>query len=141
MRLKGREHGFGLVAAMFLIIIVALVIAAMSRLATTQNATNSMAIQQARAYQSARAGIEYGISRVLSGPSCPAVIPTADFTLDGFQVRVEMPCTPLSPVAIPEEDKAAAQFFTITATAQFGAPGQPDYAYRRLTSVVERPSP
>lgn len=135
MRLKGREHGFGLVAAMFLIIIVALVIAAMSRLATTQNATNSMAIQQARAYQAARAGIEYGIVRSLSSPTA---LPCAAFALDGFQVQVTCPSVSL---AIPEEDKTAAQFFTITATAQFGAPGQPDYAYRQLTSVVERPSP
>ena len=48
MRLE-RERGFGLVAAMFVILIIAAVIAAMARLATTQNATNSLAIQQARA--------------------------------------------------------------------------------------------
>lgn len=70
MRPERNEAGFGLVAAMFLIIIVALVIAAMARLAVTQNATTSLAIQQARAYQAARAGIEYGIVRVLAGQGC-----------------------------------------------------------------------
>lgn len=131
MRLDRRENGFGLVAAMFLIIIVALVIAAMSRLATTQSATNSMAIQQARAYQTARAGIEYGIARVLNGQGC------ASFALDGFQVQMTCAAAPVQ--AIPEEDKAAVQFFTITARAEFGAAGSADYAYREVTTIVERP--
>lgn len=131
MRPERNEAGFGLVAAMFLIIIVALVIAAMARLAVTQNATTSLAIQQARAYQAARAGIEYGIVRVLAGQGC------ASFALDGFQVAVT--CTPSAAVDITEEDRLAVQFFSITARAEHGQPGNPDYAYREITSVVERP--
>lgn len=134
MRPERRETGFGLVAAMFLIVIVALVIAAMARLAVTQNATTSMAIQQARAYQAARAGIEYGIVRVLDGQAC------STFTLDNFQVEVTCECTPLvDPVDIPEEGRSGVQFFCISAKAEHGQPGNPDYAYREITSVVERP--
>lgn len=132
MRPESRQRGFGLVAAMFLIIIVAAVIAAMARLAVTQNATNSLAIQQARAYQAARAGIEYGISQVLNNQAC------ATLSLDGF--RIEVTCTLKVPlVDIPEEGRAGVHFFTITSRAEFGASGQPDYAFRLLTSVVERP--
>ena len=83
------------------------------------------------AYQAARAGIEYGIVRVLAGQGCTS------FALDGFQVAVT--CTPSAAVDIPEENRLAVQFFSITARAEHGQPGNPDYAYREITSVVERP--
>ena len=124
-----RARGFGLVAAMFLIIIIATVIAGMAHLAVTQNSTNSLAIQQARAYQMARAGLEYGIARSLAGAGCTG------FTLSGFTVVVT--CVATAAVALPEENKSAT-FFTVTATAEHGSTGTPDYAYRRLTAVVER---
>lgn len=130
MRLKSRQHGFGLVAAMFVIIIITAVITAMARLAETQNATNSMAIQQARAYQAARAGLEYGVARVLAGGGC------SSFSLDGFTVGVTCVQVPTSPVNVPEENQNVT-FYTVTATAEFGAAGNPDYAYRQLTVLVE----
>lgn len=133
MRPERRETGFGLVAAMFLIVIVALVIAAMARLAVTQNATTSMAIQQARAYQATRAGIEYGIARTLADQDCDA-----NFTLDGFSVAVS--CSPITSVSVPEEgENKNARFRQVSAIAQFAEVGTPDYAYRQLTSVVELP--
>lgn len=132
MRLESRERGFGLVAAMFLIIVVAAVIATMARLAVTQNATTSLAIQQARAYQVARAGLEYGIARVLADAAC------SDFTLDGF--TVQMSCAASNAPVLEEEGKSSATIFhTVEATATFGSPTSPDYAYRKLTAVVERP--
>ncbi len=113
MRLE-RERGFGLVAAMFVILIIAAVIAAMARLATTQNATNSLAIQQARAYQAARAGLELGIRRVLNGQACAAV-----FDLDGFRVAVAA-CRSRTPSQLPEESRSVG-FFSVVATAEAGA--------------------
>jgi MSHA biogenesis protein MshP len=131
MRHKTREQGFGLVAAMFLIIIIAAVIATMARLAITQNATTTLSIQQARAYQVARAGLEYGIARVLNGESC------TNFSLDGFDVS--MSCTSTSAPALEEEGTSMPTlFYTIEAAATFGSPASPDYAYRQLTAVVER---
>ena len=59
-------RGFGLVAALFLIIVVTLVVVAMARLSAVQHGSNSLAIQQARAYQAARAGLEWGISRAFN---------------------------------------------------------------------------
>jgi MSHA biogenesis protein MshP len=138
MRLKSRERGFGLVAAMFLIIIVAVVIATMARLAVTQNATTSLAIQQARAYQVASAGLEYGIARALAAPTPSCA--NEDFSLAGFTVEVscEQPLNP-GPVLEEEGKSSATIFYTIEATATFGSPTSPDYAYRKLTAVVEKP--
>ena len=131
MRPESKQKGFGLVAAMFVIIIIAAVIATMARLAVTQNATNSLAIQQARAYQMAQAGLEWGIARAVAGQGC-----AASFVLEGFSVQVA--CTASAAVAVVEEGKNVS-FRQITATAQAGAPASPDYAYRQLTAVVELP--
>lgn len=136
MRPESRQHGFGLVAAMFVIIIIAAVITAMARLAETQNATNSMAIQQARAYQAARAGLEWGIYKAIkvSPPSCN---PNSSFTPDGFVgFRVTVDCASVDVGLVAEENKTVT-FYTITATAEYGSAGGPDYAFRRLTAVVE----
>lgn len=115
---------------MFVVIIIALVIATMARLAVTQNSTNSMAILQARAYQAARAGLEYGIAQKMAGAAC------ANFQLDGFAIGVA--CIPQAAGVIPEENNKSVQFYTITATAEYGSAGSPDYAYRQLTAMVEQ---
>lgn len=129
----GKQRGFGLVAAMFLIIVIAAVIAVMWRLSVTQSATNTLSLQQARAFQAARAGLEYGIARSLANPSQAC----SSFNLEGFQVVVI--CDP--PVLqsdVPEEGRNLV-FHRVEATATYGSPGEPDYTYRQLTAVVERP--
>lgn len=131
MRPESSQRGFGLVAALFVIVVIAAAIMTMAHLATTQSATNSMALQQARAYQMAQAGVEWGIARAVAGQGCAAT-----FTLEGFNVVVT--CTASAAVAVPEESKSVS-FRQVTATAQFAAAGSPDYAYRQLTAVVEMP--
>lgn len=70
MRPDFPQRGFGLVAALFVIVVIAAAIAVMARLALTQSATNSLALQQARAYQMAQAGLEWGIARAVAGQGC-----------------------------------------------------------------------
>ena len=125
-----RQQGFGLVAAMFLIIVIAWVIAAMARMAITQNATNSFSIQQARAYQAARAGIEWGIARVMADRAC-----SETFVLDDFTVAVS--CQPTAATHLPEEGRAVV-FVSIQATAEFATADSPDYAFRQVNAVVEK---
>lgn len=129
-----RQTGFALVAAMFVMIIIALVIAAMMRMAGNQHGTNSLAIQQARAYQAARAGLEWGISSALAG-SCLSsktlVMSGSNLSeFDGVQVNCGLQTY--------SEDGSTVRIYTLTASAQNGVPGgRPDYAYRRLTATVE----
>ncbi len=130
MRPERSQRGFGLVAAMFVIIIIAAVIATMARLSVGQNAATGLAIQQARAYQAAQGGLEWGINRAVNGQPC-----TSDFTLSGFAIAVA--CTATAPVLLTEENRTV-QFYALTATAEYGVTGSPDYAYRQLTAVVER---
>jgi MSHA biogenesis protein MshP len=129
-----QQTGFALVAAMFVMIIIALVILAMTRLAGNQHGTNSLAIQQARAYQAARAGLEWGITRATAG-SCAAssAVSMGGSNLSDFTVSLS--CTSLG----FSENGTPLNIYTLTATAQNGALGsRPDYAFRSLTAKVER---
>jgi MSHA biogenesis protein MshP len=128
------ERGFGLVAALFLIIVIAAAIAVMARLSITTNSSVSLGLQQARAYQAARAGIEWGIQQSLKG-SCDA---GRTQVLDGFSVTVQ--CARTS-VSVPEEENDTPTFYRIVAAAQYGTLDSPDYAYRQLTAVVEGGAP
>jgi len=129
--LQGRQGGFGLVAAMFLIIVIAGAVAAMARMSETQSATSGMAIQQARAYQAARAGIEWGIHRAMADLSCED-----QFTLEGFKVEVKCDKSATA-VSLPEEGRSL-RFISLQASAQYASPGSPDYVYRQLSAVVEK---
>lgn len=134
--LPARQRGFGLVAALFLILVVAAAIAAMARLATTQTATVSLGLQQARAYQAARAGLEWGVRRFLSGEDC-----NASFSLPeagGFLVVVSCPAAQGSTHDLPEEGDARVRIQRISATASYAAQGNPDHVWRRVEAVVER---
>ncbi|WP_313089148.1 hypothetical protein [Pseudomonas sp.] len=133
VRLK-RSSGFGLVAALFLMIVVTLVILAMAHLSANQHGTSSLAIQQARAYQAARAGLEWGIARVMDGGACAAGAPSlAAGGLSDFTVGVTCASNTYA------EGTGSVTIYQLTATAQNGTPGdRPDYAYRQLSAVVER---
>jgi MSHA biogenesis protein MshP len=130
-----RSAGFGLVAALFLMIVVTLLVLTMTRLAATQHGSNSLAIQQARAYQAARAGLEWGITQAINAGSCASGNP--DMSGSGLaEFAVSVTC---ASVSYTENDGSAVQIFRFTSVAQNGTPaGRPDYAYRQLTATVER---
>lgn len=129
------ERGFALVAALFLIVVIALVVATMSRLAVNQQADGNLALQQARAYQAARAGLEWGINRVRATASCASgSVSMAGGNLSDFSVSLI--CSRLDYTG---DDGAALSLFRLEATAANGAPGdRVDYAWRRLTATVGR---
>jgi MSHA biogenesis protein MshP len=132
------QAGFALVAAMFVIIIIALVIAAMMRMAGNQHGTNSLAIQQARAYQAARAGLEWGIAQAAPATGASSCAGSALVNLAGANLA-EFSVTVTCSVSAYTDNGVAVNMYRLTATAQNGAPGsRPDVAFRRLTAVVEK---
>ncbi len=140
-----RQSGFALVAAMFVMIIIAMVVLAMMRMAGNQHGTNSLAIQQARAYQAARSGLDWGISRVafpariVTAP-CLAAPANTKLTMDAGSNLAEFNnLVVVSFTLVPYlEDGNQRCIYRLTATAQNGVPGsRPDYAYRSLSATVE----
>jgi len=97
MQLTRRQRGVGLVTAIFLLVVIAGLAAAMVTVFTAQQAGSQLDQQGTRAYQAARAGIEWGLFRATQPDGCAT--PTnnsfalpATSNLGAFTVTVT--CTP-----------------------------------------------
>jgi len=97
---RARSAGVGLVTAIFLLVVLSGLGVAMVSLYTTQQASSDLDLQGARAYQAARAGIEFGLfqrrqvpgAAGCPGAAAPTILGAAQFqrapTLQGFTVVV-----------------------------------------------------
>ncbi len=120
-RFLKNQAGFTLVQAIFIVVVLALLGAAMVRLIGVQSSTSVMALQQARAYQAARSGLEWGAARAAAGAGC-----TDGMAINGFQVAVT--CNPQNFI----EGSTTYAVFSISATATFSVYGQPDFVSRTV---------
>jgi MSHA biogenesis protein MshP len=129
-----RQRGFSLVAAIFLLVVLAALGAFIVTMSAVQHATASQSVQGARANNAARSGIEWGIYQVTTGGACPAA--TTAFPafavpgLNGFQVTVT--CSAINTT----ESGQAFNIFNLTATAVFGTYGTQDFISRRMHVTV-----
>ena len=90
-RLPRRVRGFALVLAVFLIVSLAAIGAYLVTVANVQVESATKDELGTRAYQAARAGLEWGAYRALRDLSCaagPVVITFASAQLAGFQAEV-----------------------------------------------------
>jgi MSHA biogenesis protein MshP len=112
-----RCAGVGLVTAIFLLVVLTGLGVAMVSLYTTQQASADLDLEGARAYQAARAGIEYGLFRRLRG-GCTAAgcCPGAS-----SQVTLAMPA-----------DSELRSFTVVVSCNQAGGPNTP----ANITSVA-----
>jgi MSHA biogenesis protein MshP len=128
-----KQHGFTIVAAIFILVVLAALAGFIVSMTTTQSLTLAQDFQAARAYQAARAGVEWGISRWLNANTCTnSTAPHITFTdpdLTGFTAVVTASPTP----------GGGKNFCTITATATpTGAvAGSTGFVERQLITVVE----
>lgn len=128
-----REGGFSLVAAVFLIVVLAALGAFAVQVAMTQYQSTSAGLLEVRAQAAAAAGIEYGANRALqSTPKC-AASKTLNLTaagLAGFTVTVTCSATV----------HAIGVVYALAATATHGNYGTLDYVARKMTRNVS-PAP
>lgn len=95
VRLQGssgqkRERGFALVSAIFLLVILSALAAFIVNISTQQQIGSTADIQGVRAYQAARAGIEWGAHNHLRNAACAAASSFAlGGNLAGFTVTVQ----------------------------------------------------
>lgn len=124
------QRGFALVAAIFLLVIVAAAIAFLARLSATQQGYVVLGVQSARAHQAARAGIEVATYRLaLGGDSC-ADIDGATFTPPGLSdFTVTLACTAVS-ATISRVDASADNSARVSA-------GHPEYAWRSISATIQ----
>lgn len=91
-----RQQGFGAIAAIVILVILAVMGAAIVGISTSQQISSAQDVMSARAWQAARAGNEWGLFRALSSTTpadtwktCSNLTQTIDLTADtGFNVTV-----------------------------------------------------
>ena len=117
--------------ALFLLIVLAALGVVAVRLSGVQQQTVVLAMQSARAYATARAGIEWAGNRALNAGSCTsATIALSEGGLAGFSVDTICNSTTHS------EGPDTVTVFTIEAFARSGSYGTPDYVSRRIRATV-----
>ena len=87
----GRQAGAGLPIALFIITVLALLVAGMAQLQESSGQAVSLQIQSQRAFFAAESGAQVAVRDVLEGGSCSAVSSPLDFTvsaLDGCSASV-----------------------------------------------------
>lgn len=124
-------RGFSLVSAIFLLVVIAALGTFAITLSTTQQMGAALDVQGARAYQAARAGIEWGAFQVLRNGNCPATpLAALPGTLATFTVTVS--CAS----AATTEGGAAVTIYQLVSTATQGAVGTSNYVERQMTVMI-----
>lgn len=87
-----RQRGFLVIAAVFLLVVLAGLVAYLTSVSTTSQAASAADFNSARAYQAARAGIEWGAYQVLRVPAfataCNGAPQTSTLNLGAFRATV-----------------------------------------------------
>ena len=133
-----RERGFALVAAIFIVVILALLGLMMVTIGGMERATATTAVRGTQAYFAARSGVEWGVFRAVTAASCSASTPFAlsGAGLDGFAVTVQ--CTSTQ----HREGSATYNVYVITSTATSRAFGDIDFVARIVrVTVTDAPAP
>lgn len=120
-----RRRGFAIVSAIFILVVLAALGAFILSVSSSQQIGSALDLQGVRAYQAARAGIEWGLYQRLQGTWKPAPLPAADpcSTLQTSPVPLPSSATTLSAFTVTVSCEAAVDsnngptVATITATA------------------------
>jgi MSHA biogenesis protein MshP len=131
------ESGFVLPTAIFLLVILAALATYMVTLSRTSHLSSALDLQGGRAYQAARAGIEWAAWQLLQNPapSCAAVSPplTLTGTLAAFSVDVS--CVPAGTYT---DGADTVEVYQITSTATSGLTGEVDYVERQIRASFSK---
>jgi hypothetical protein len=128
------QRGAALVSVIFLIVTVAALGTFAIRTGMDYGQQATLALQEVRADVAAYSGIEYAVNRLSLNPACNA-LPPGPLTFPGSAagmtgIRVVLTCTASA------TQPSTGSVFEITARAQFGVFGNPDYVQRERTRRV-----
>jgi len=140
MPLASAQRGFSLISAIFLLVVIAALGAFAVTLSTTQQQNSVADVLGVRAYQAARAGIEwaaYGVAQTAPGTKWTGCVPTTTLTglggtLAAFTVTVTC-TTPTSYV----DGSSTIWIYNVTSVANT-APGSPGYVERDISVKLGR---
>jgi MSHA biogenesis protein MshP len=134
------QSGFSLASAIFILIVLAVLGAALLTVSTLQHGAAGMDLQGARAYQAARAGVEWGLYRVVDPDAAPsAALPacwagsatvTPGGSLGAFSVTAT--CARTATTELGRDIGV----YTMVSSATFGAAQQPNRISRTVSVTV-----
>ncbi len=127
----GGQRGFALVAAIFLIVVLASLGVFIVRVSGVQHQTVNVALLGARAFEAAVSGMEWGAFQALDSGACTTT--TLNLTeggLAGFDVDVT--CSS----SAHTESGNVYNLYLIDVEARNGVYGTPDYVSRRVQARV-----
>lgn len=126
------QGGFAIVAAIFLVVVLAALGAFMLTFSSVQHITSAQDVQGTRAYQAARTGIEWGAYQVLINSNCPSSTTlTAGGTQVGFSIVVQCNAFPST-----TEGGNTVNMYQIISTASQGTLGSATYVERQLQATL-----
>lgn len=117
--------GFAIVSAIFILVVLAVLGAFMVNVSTNQQIGSALDVQGVRAYQAARAGIEWGLYEQIHNGTCTA---STNLALPAFTVTVTCAST--------VDANNGPTVYTVTSTACNTAGGCP--AATPSSSYIER---
>lgn len=122
-------RGFMLVSVLFLITVVAVVVAVMSTTVGVQHVSGVYSLQQVRAFAAAAAGLDYGVQRATSAGVCT----NGGVALPGVGFTVTVSCS-----STPGIDEAGniTTVYQLSSTASTGAFGTTGFVTRTLRASV-----
>jgi MSHA biogenesis protein MshP len=137
--LKRRQRGMSLVAALFMIVVLAMLSLFAVRIGASGEQGVTGSLLESRAMAAAQSGIEYGAYRALVAGNCNAPWGVERFNVNvalagalaGFTVNVK--CT--------GHDHMGYSTHEVTSTAQRGTYGSADYVKRSLTRTLSNGPP
>ena len=140
--MRNLQQGFSIITAIFLLVVLSFLGVAMVTFSTTQHQSSAMDVMGSRAYQAARAGIEWAANQVVNSPASAAAATACatNFaagslggTLAPFAVAVT--CVPTSYI----EGTSTVWVYDVTSTATTGgAPGDQNYIERVIQVKMGR---
>lgn len=128
-----QQRGFSLIMAIFILVVVGLLGIYMVRINGVQKQTGNFALLDARAYQAARAGIEWSIATITSGGNCTQINAQTAMTFTGLaNFTVKLSCS----VSSYSEAISTENVYSINALSQYKTYSAADYVARQINVAI-----
>lgn len=132
------NRGFLLPVAIFILVILAALGAYALNITSVQQSTSTQDVQGSRAYQAARAGVEWAAYQVLApGTTTLANCPASPSTLNIDNFTVTVTCSRSADYFEQGSDHTIAMY-DITSTASFGTAGAVNYIERQVQLTLSK---
>lgn len=145
MKAGAPQNGVALISAIFLMVVLVALGAAMATMSTTSHDTVTKSVQAAKVYYGSKAGLEWGIQRAVAAGACPAGAVAFGLTQGALNgVAVQVTCVqqsthgnppPAPTTCLPNPPNTCVVYY-VTSHATTGVLGGLDYAERRIEATV-----